>query len=86
MALCRGRGRGNLWEVRTKVVRQRKRGVRLALQPSTEEHCAVLLTERGNPLLNLWAEVTHQTLNRPCRGIAQGTDGAALNLFAAIVN
>lgn len=81
MRMCLWGRWGNLWQVGAEVVRERERRVRLALHPSTEQHRTLLSAERGDALLHLRTEVTHQTLDRPRCGVTQCADRTALDLF-----
>lgn len=38
-----------------------------------------------HPSLQLWSEMTNQSLNRPCSSIPQSTDGVSLNLLAQFI-
>lgn len=74
--------RGNLWQTEPKVIGKSKSIIRIAREVTTKPNSAVRSTEVCNAGLNLWAEMAHETLDGPCRCIAQSTDCAAFNLFS----
>ena len=50
--------------------------------PSTRKRfTARLLRMRLNPCLELWPEVSDQSLNRPCKSLAKSADRVALDLL-----
>ena len=80
-ALCRRARRGDLRQVRAKVIRDREVGIGLALQPAAKEHRAVGCAEVGDALLDLGAEVAHEALDGPRGGVAERADRAAFDLL-----
>lgn len=80
--ICLLGGRGSdLGEVCAEAIRQSKGRIGLALHASTEQDGSVLGAEGINALLHLRTEMAHKALNRPCCGVAQGTDGTTFNLL-----
>jgi hypothetical protein len=63
---------------------QRKVVVYLTLQSSTKQNRTIRRTELRDPFLNQWAEMSHEALDGPCRGVSEGTDCAAFDLFSGV--
>ena len=66
----------------TKVVRDGIAGVRLGEQLAAVHHLSMLGVELCQTCLDLWSEVTHETLDRPGGSITQGANGVPLDLFS----
>ena len=75
--------RPNLRELAAEVVGDGESGVNIAGETSSEKHAAFARAKFFDALLHLWAEVSHETLNGPGCCVAERTDGAAFDLFAA---
>jgi hypothetical protein len=76
-----GHARADLLQVPAEVVREREARVRVAEELAAEEDGALARAERVDAGLDLGPEVAHEALDRPCGGVAERADRAALDLL-----
>jgi hypothetical protein len=75
---------GNLLQIRSQIIRDRKLLIDLTLQLTTKQHWAVSGAELRNALFNDWPEMSHEALDGPGGGITEGTNRAAFHLLSKV--
>jgi hypothetical protein len=77
----------HILQLPTQIIRQRQARIHIRHHLPPKQHLPIpprlkLRTpEHLDPLLHLRTEMPHETLDGPCGGVAEGADGAALDLL-----